>query len=261
MELTKLHPVTHSRALGINHYCGPSAISIITGRSTGCASRWILRSRGYDGWGPNGGVKGTHPREIAAALNGLGYSVRRIEHYHKGNRPTFNNWIRNRSRKMLSQAFLVNVGNHWVVVLGSRMFDSKAPHGTFVTQAHGQKARVSGVHHITLTPGPEALQIRRQADEPMPEGYLVRKPKRPRGPTLATLKARCRRLALRVEDDGSEIRVHAPKGRVIEPDHLHEMLAVYDGNPHEKKEAIRDLLGRVRFPTKCKDPECDYCTS
>jgi hypothetical protein len=115
MTIATLKPVKRA-AKGHNRYCGPAAVSIITGIDTAEASaviRFVNKKRS---------VQGTHDWEIIKSLNLLGYHVSSAAKLNplnpKGN-PTLAAWLKSDQRDGKT-LYLVVAGNHWQVVQGRR---------------------------------------------------------------------------------------------------------------------------------------------
>ena len=135
-----------------NKWCGPAAISILTGMTTGESAR-IIRSI-------NGGrpVKGTECWEISRALRLCNLGM-----YPKGldtPSPTLAQWFKS-SAKMRSagRVFLVSAGWHWQVVSGRRFCCSVTQE--IVGLKHekvSRRARVEAVYEIKLCAGAKKIK-------------------------------------------------------------------------------------------------------
>lgn len=115
MPTATLKPVKRA-AKGHNGYCGPSALSIITGIDTAEASaviRHVSRKRS---------VKGTSHLEIITSLNLLGYhvsSASKLNPFTPKANPTLAAWLKSDQRDGKT-LYLVVAGHHWQVVQGRR---------------------------------------------------------------------------------------------------------------------------------------------
>lgn len=117
MALT-LRTVRHIKAEK-NRYCGPSAISAVTGMNSGEAARLIRRATG------SASVKGTSSFAMEHALYCCGVSMNRL---HSGDpdvdgssSPTLAAWFKSTSKiRKGGRVFLVSAGNHWQLVRNAR---------------------------------------------------------------------------------------------------------------------------------------------
>lgn len=136
----KLHEVT-----GKQRWCGPAALSAITGCTTDDAAR-LIRIESHVR-----AVKGTSDRQIAIALDTLGYSMLRSGP-RAGTSPTLAAWLKDKSRRP-DEMFLVAAGQHWQVVLGRRIVCGilKKP-TTFRDPRIKRRARVTDAYLITKRP-------------------------------------------------------------------------------------------------------------
>lgn len=164
----RLHAVTHRKDLGNNRYCGPAAVSIITGRTAECAVRWMLVARGYEPGERNGGIKGSWASEVGRALHALGYTLgmgRGVE-----NRPTLARWLRDRTPAQRARTYLVSAGSHFLVVRGNKVACSLTGAPVNLRAYPHRRYRVRSYYPVTLRTDSEGGRLRRLRTEPMPEG-------------------------------------------------------------------------------------------
>jgi hypothetical protein len=110
----KLHPV--NRPKGQNSYCGPAAVSVVTGAPTSEVAR-VMR-RGRFGWS-HVPVKSTYDSDLRYALQAYGLDLKMVEDF--STRPTLARWLReNKSLRTPGVTFIISAGNHWVVISGRR---------------------------------------------------------------------------------------------------------------------------------------------
>jgi hypothetical protein len=123
---------------GHNQYCGPGALSALTGIDTEQAARLLrhVSGRRY--------IKGTHRGTMLRALFLLGYDAQPVDF---GHRPTLAEWLRH-SRD--SGAYLVELTTHWCVVTDRRYIDNTRPDGVALSQAPNRRARVDRAWLITM---------------------------------------------------------------------------------------------------------------
>ena len=111
-------------------WCGPSALSIITGRTVNYCAKLIADRKNHYGWrrgrGTSKQVKGTSNSEMRDALDVMGFELIPVEiPRHRLNRqvlgkghtmPTLHRYMRERGGDQWKGLMLVNVTSHYVVV-------------------------------------------------------------------------------------------------------------------------------------------------
>jgi hypothetical protein len=165
----RLHAVTHRADLGHNRYCGPAAVSIITGRTAECAVRWMLVARGYEPGERNGGIKGSWATEVGRALHALGYKLDAGEDWLR-DRPTLARWLRDRTPAQRARTYLVSAGHHFLVVRGNKIACSLTGAPVNLRAYPHRRYRVRHYYRVTLRADSEGGRLRRLRTEPMPEG-------------------------------------------------------------------------------------------
>jgi hypothetical protein len=144
MPTSTLKPVKRA-AKGHNRYCGPAALSIITGIDTAEASaviRFVNKKRS---------VQGTYDWEIIKSLNLLGYNVASAAKLNpltpKAN-PTLAGWLKSDGRDGKT-LYLVAAGHHWMVVQGRRYCCGKTRDIVSIRDEKvKRRARVTAVYRI-----------------------------------------------------------------------------------------------------------------
>jgi hypothetical protein len=107
----KIHPVKQNG----NRYCGPAAISALTGVGTKEAAALIREANGI-----TRPVKWTTTREITITLSHLGFEAPQVFSAAREKRkPTLAGWLKETPRPA-GDVFLVAYGGHWGVVSGRR---------------------------------------------------------------------------------------------------------------------------------------------
>lgn len=124
---------------GHNRYCGPGALSILTGIDTAQAARLLrhISQRKY--------IKGTSNWVMLRALNALGYSTQSV--YLRPN-VTLAQWLRE-SRN--TGAYLVNITDHYCVITDRMYVDNVTGQGVALSRAPHRRARVVHAWHVTRT--------------------------------------------------------------------------------------------------------------
>lgn len=155
-----LHPVKLLKTDAARKWCGPSAVSALTGWSVDEAARWIWERRGRKGT-PKG-VQGTHRHEIRACLSAAGLGTIRISTRREFNghddRPTLAEWMRKRGPELRRATVLLVVGNHYVVVRGRKFVDSGTMTPTSISKAPYRRARVNEAYVVVK---PKRKRVRR----------------------------------------------------------------------------------------------------
>ncbi len=116
MATLTLHPVRRGTKAS-NRYCGPSAISILTGLDTRDTAR-LLRSVGG-----RSAIKGTHWHEMSRALIKLGFRLDPCRIPIVATPPkrlTLIAWLKRSRAERGTDTFLLGAGHHYAVVQGRR---------------------------------------------------------------------------------------------------------------------------------------------
>ena len=122
------------RREGSNQFCGPAALSLITGRSVDdCVG--VLKDVRHN----SRAVKGVYNGEMREALIHLGY---RMHVLPVRGRPTLARLLRSLKERGPEHIFLINTTGHYVVLRGRKIYDNKNPKGIFVRQYRHRRARV-----------------------------------------------------------------------------------------------------------------------
>ncbi|MFM1815824.1 MAG: hypothetical protein RLZ98_2519 [Pseudomonadota bacterium] len=123
-------------------WCGPTAVSAITGIDPAEVHRVIQHSRGGKA------VMGTYPHELELALNHFGYRLVWVED-RSADPPTLATWERERAD--MEAAYIVMVTGHWVAVRG-RWFCDTFTRGEPVPikKAPRRRKRVQHVYKVVM---------------------------------------------------------------------------------------------------------------
>ena len=128
-------------------YCGPYAISAITGKSIEEVEDALNRRRGK----PAGTkVKTTWSGENMHIIPSLGFKSQTVYENRRTNRrgPTLANWLRERDSWQLKHSYLVLVTGHWIAVRGRKMVDTYTREPVFIGKAPHRRKRVQVVIRI-----------------------------------------------------------------------------------------------------------------
>lgn len=176
----KIYDVRHGNGADKNRYCGPSALSAVTGMTTGEAARllrFVSKRRSIKG-------ASTHSMARALALCGIrtvGQKVR-VEHY-KNKRgdlkarglDSLAAWLSNTvSLRQTGRVFLIAAGNHWQIISGRRYVCGLTGEIVSITDKKvKRRAKVTEVYELTgskivipkeAKPSPTDSAIRRYND-------------------------------------------------------------------------------------------------
>lgn len=165
----EIHPVKHVKG-DMNRYCGPSAISIVTGMTTGEAARLlrhVSRKRS---------IKGTSSTQMYSAFEKCGIYMKSLrvplkpdpnisfdaqghrwqravktKDKQPDRRPTLAQWLRDSGDlRTAGRVFLVSAGNHWQIITGRRFCCGITRQIVgFTHDKVMRRARVSEVYELT----------------------------------------------------------------------------------------------------------------
>lgn len=105
--------ITLHRKTGRNRFCGPSAISILTGGTSDQGSRLIRSINGRRQ------VTGTHAEDLLLALLKCGIGAVQTHDYARRDRPTLIAWVRGPTFDP-GATYLVSAAHHWQIIQGDR---------------------------------------------------------------------------------------------------------------------------------------------
>ena len=143
----KVRSVNHgTKKTDKNRYCGPAVLSIMSGITTGEASRLIRNLFPYVH-----AVRGTSTHQVSEAFQNLGIRMSRVS-YRTSNssKPTLTGWLRQTvEERTAGRVFLVVAGNHWQIITGRRYICGIS--GELVSiksKIVKRRARVTEVHEL-----------------------------------------------------------------------------------------------------------------
>jgi len=153
----KLRPVLHPKG-DRNQYCGPSAISALTGMGTGEAAR-LLRAVSR-----KASIKGTHNIHMLRALTRCG--IRTVDRWApvEDLRPTLAQWLRATAGKRGGKVMLVLAGNHYQLVSGNRFVCGQT--GEVVGFDHPKVKRRRRVEEVWTLEARDGVTIPAEARKP-----------------------------------------------------------------------------------------------
>lgn len=164
----KLHDVTHAKTRYPNNFCGPAAVSAVTGCTAECAVEWFRLSRerraGRTPTGRPRQIRGVWNHELRWVLTQLGYGSLDVQYWAHGERPTLAAFLKNRSKNAL---LVISYGGHLVVVKGNTAIDGS--HRMWAGDLPRRRARVKYAWAITPLTNELSKQVRRLRRDPYPE--------------------------------------------------------------------------------------------
>lgn len=121
---------------GDNSYCGPGAISLVTGESTDDIARRVREFSGRKA------IKGMWPMEVVKVLHQLGYEAKYFSIC--ANKPTLAQWCRARSPELKQTMCIVFITGHFICVRGIMAADNEHPTPDFIKKFPYRRCRVKG---------------------------------------------------------------------------------------------------------------------
>lgn len=141
----KLNAVS-GKSIKRNTWCGPAAISIITGLGYDEAIDLLKRVTGKRA------IRGVSRNEMFRALQAIGWDCKDRWEYTKEHRPTLAWWLRQRGDEEMDTTFLVNVTGHYVVVRGRKIADNLVMAPVWLREYPHRRKRVKVVWSMRQVP-------------------------------------------------------------------------------------------------------------
>jgi hypothetical protein len=164
----KIHDVTHADVRYPNHFCGPAAVSVITGCTAECAVEWyrLYRERraGRTPTGRARNIRGVWNAETRWVLTQLGYSSTEVKYWPHDERPTLAAFLKNRDKRA---TLMISYGGHLVVINGQTAVDGHLR--LWVNDLPRRRARVSYVWAVTPMRHDFSDRVRALRRDPYPE--------------------------------------------------------------------------------------------
>ena len=144
----KVRSVNHgTKKTDKNRYCGPAVLSIMSGITTGEASRLIRNL-----FPTVHAVRGTSSHQVKVAYENLGIRMSRVS-YRTSNasKPTLTGWLRQTvEERTAGRVFLGVAGNHWQIITGRRYICGIVKELVSIKDKQvKRRARVSEVYELT----------------------------------------------------------------------------------------------------------------
>jgi hypothetical protein len=149
----KLRDVSNPKG-DANRYCGPAAISVLTGMGTGEAARLLRSVSG------RAAIKGTSNTALWSALRRCGIDIEERWTPPAGTSPTLAAWLRSTSGERGGKVFLIVAGNHYQLVSGNRFVCGKTREVVGLDHPKvSRRARVEIVWTVKATPKGIAIPL------------------------------------------------------------------------------------------------------
>jgi predicted phosphoadenosine phosphosulfate sulfurtransferase len=114
------------------HWCGPTAISVVTGVPVTVVEHVFANYRNQDPERTRKvterGVRGVHFHEMRYVLNNLGFKI--IDVPLRPSWKSFGQWLKARSGEARRHTYIVTAKNHFLVVRGLEIYCSMQKHTT-----------------------------------------------------------------------------------------------------------------------------------
>lgn len=155
------------RGASSNTFCGPAALSLLTGRHVDkCVQEVHFYRRRLRGHAllcedldccnsVRYSVSSMDKSEITRVLVRMGYTINTAFHWELDKpkrKPTlvaFKRWLKRQPCWSPKKKYLVLVTGHYVVVKGIKLFDNANPDGVFFGKYNGRRRRVSQAWEVT----------------------------------------------------------------------------------------------------------------
>jgi hypothetical protein len=138
-----------------NHYCGPAAIALLTGRHVDDVA-YVLREMSG-----RRAIKGVNNRWMVAALASMGRMALPVPTgaiARGGLAPTLTQALAGCLKgRRPDAAFLLIVTGHYVVIQGRKLWDNKHPDGVYLGECPYRRKRVKAVWAVEKAPAVNAL--------------------------------------------------------------------------------------------------------
>lgn len=146
----RLSPVNHTGPR-MNRYCGPSALSILTGLDTGRTAALLRRISGARS------IRGTGTSTVKQALWSLGINMSWVA--VMGRRPTLVQWLKQTRDQRGDNTYLLAVGKHWAIIQGRRYACGIVRKPVPFKDSPKRRARVTEVYALSRISRPDYDEV------------------------------------------------------------------------------------------------------
>lgn len=132
------------REEGDNRFCGPAALSLLTGRKVPTITAALRDITG------DRAIKGVHNWAMRKALTLFGRNVEVVftKYQTTRMRPTLVGAIRMLKTRKPNEKFLITLSTHYVVLKGRKLYDNVHPTGVFLRQYPYRRSRVERIDKV-----------------------------------------------------------------------------------------------------------------
>jgi hypothetical protein len=199
----RLHDVTP----GKNRFCGPAAVSAITGRPVDEVVR-VFHAKT-----PRTRVMGTYFGDVSAVLSEYGLSARPHAIYDYASKPTLAKWLRlAKADRTAGRVFLLSAGHHWVVVSGRRIVCGYTLKVVSVREYPKRRMRVSRVWEVVENGNPRLRSMPECAKALVEERKARARASARKSSRLAKARAQAKAHGIEIEREEDHWLVWPPAG-------------------------------------------------
>lgn len=154
-----------------NRYCGPAALSLLTGRHVDECTAQLRANRASWRPGRRHAIRGCFSQEILRVLHQWGFSSQALHEQSNWPKkqktvtktgafvlvkprtrvlgPTVAGFLRLTRSRTPEQRFFVATSTHFLVVRGRKIYDNLNPEGVFIREYRHRRYRITGAWEIT----------------------------------------------------------------------------------------------------------------
>jgi hypothetical protein len=135
-----------NRAVHSNTYCGPAALSLLTGQHVDICTHLLKKFRNS-----TRPVAGVYNREVFNVLDYFGFIATPLPPC-TGAGQTVAGFLRNLQDREPDAMYLINTTHHYLVLRGRKLFDNHHPEGIFIRQYPHRRSRVCSAWRVWQRP-------------------------------------------------------------------------------------------------------------
>jgi len=124
-----------------NRYCGPAALSLITGRPVSECTEELRRHTGQRA------IRGVYRNDLLDVSRRMGTRLINVPVIGTPGqqRPTLVKLLRQLRERHADDVYLINITGHYIVLKGIKLFDNVNPDGVFIRRYAHRRKRVKYV--------------------------------------------------------------------------------------------------------------------
>jgi len=209
----------HDIKPGKNRFCGPAAVSAVTGRPVDEVVK-VFHAKT-----PRTKVMGTHLSDLAAVLTEYGVGLRPMAIYdYADKRPTLAGWLKlAKADRTAGRVFLLSAGNHWVIVSGRKAVCGYTIKVVSVREYPKRRMRVRRVWELHENGSPRLRSMPECAVRLVEEQRVRARASSVQSSALAKVKAKAKPHGITIERENDYWLVWPPEGLADDPyegDHI-----------------------------------------